>query len=199
MNSKNLSIIFLLVVQLFANNPNKEIDNNVLEVFFDTPTLYLLKHDLSLKYQAEQYISKKKKKKKYHELIIYNSLDQKKHTFKVKHYKNVESMEEKHPLLSMIKRKDRKFFMDMLQKDGIEYPMKLKYIFENVEKSTNENNVSNTYQSLFKQKNDSNLFFRIKFQYPYYVDLFYAICFGLLGYIFIRIVFYKRLKKGDNK
>lgn len=198
MNSKFLSIILLLVVQLFANNPNKEIHNDVLEVFFDTPSLYLLKHDMSLKYQAEQYVSKKKKKIKYHELIIYKSLDQKKHTFKVKHYKNVKSKEEKHPLLSMIKRKDRKLFMNMLQKNGIKYPMKLKYIFENVKKSTNENNISNTYQTLFKQKNDTDPFFRIKFQYPYYVDLFYAICFGLLGYIFIRIVFYKRLRKGDK-
>lgn len=194
MDTKFLLIIFLLVVQIFASD-SKVNKNDVLEIYFDTPDLYLLKNDLILKYQAKEYISKKKNKIKYYESIIYISKSKEKHTFKAKHYNSVKSIEEKHPLLSLVKRADRKLFMDLLHKDGIEYPMKLKYVLENNRYSKEKPNDVHSYKMLFDKSNGDDPFFSMKFQYPYFMNLFYAICFGLIGFILIKVLFNKRLKE----
>ena len=108
----------------------KQSDDKILEIYFDTPELMYLKQTRYLKYKAIAYLSKKKKKTKYRETIEYLSDNNKSYTFPVKHYNNVKSFEEKHPLLSLVKRKERQTFLDKLKSDGVKYPMRLKEIVQ---------------------------------------------------------------------
>jgi len=159
---------------------------STLGIYFDTPDLYLLKNDKTLKYQAKKYLTKKNKKIKYIETIIYESKTQKKLTYDVKHYNSVKYIEEKHPLLALIKRDQRITFKNMLKKEGIEYPLKLKYILKVVDSNT-------SYKEIFNSKTKDDYFFRIKFQYPYLLNLFYSLTLGAFGLLLIYILFRKRL------
>ena len=183
-------IISLLILTLsaFAND-------DTLEVYFDTPNLHLLENNALLKYKAVKYLSKKRQKIKYNESIIYISKAQKKHTFSVKHYNNVKFVEEKHPLLALIKRKDRELFTTLLKNDGIKYPMKLKYIFEITKNSKDKLVIENNYKKLFDEKSNGDFLFTIKFKYLYFLNLFYAVGLSIIGLGIIMIMFRKRLKK----
>lgn len=183
-------ILTLMLTSLYGN-----IKKDTLEIYFDTQDLYCLKNNTVLKYQAIKYLSKKRKKEKYDETIIYIDKMQKKHLFKVKHYNKVKFIEEKHPLLSLVKRKDRKTFAALLEKDGIKYPMKLKYVLQSYRKSNLQIDEKHEYKILFEKNKKDDILFTIKFQYPYFLNLFYAICFSLLGLMLIKIMLNKRLKK----
>jgi len=150
---------------LFASN------NELLEIPFDTPKLYLLENNITLKYQAKAYRTKNKKKIKYHENIIYQSQTRKRTLFKVKHYNRVKFQEDKHPLLSLVKREERNRFINMLKYDGIEYPLKLRAVYGN----------------------PNELFFKLKFQYPYLIHLLNALSISSIGILLILIVFRKRV------
>ena len=120
----------------FAKEQNltlKQREENSLEVYFDTPEFYLLAQKYYLTYEAKQKLSKKKKN--YDEVVYFKTSDSKAATFEVKHYKNTQTIEDKHPLLSLLKRDQREGFKNTLNASGIIYPMKLKYIFD-VSKST---------------------------------------------------------------
>jgi hypothetical protein len=145
-------------------------ENRLIEISFDTPKLYLLENNITLTYQARSYISKKSKKIKYYEEILYQSKKQKKILFEVKHYRKVKYQEEKHPLLSLIKREERHRFITILKQDGIKYPLKLRAILAN--------------------KDD--LFFKFKVQYPYIMHLIEALSISTLMLLFILITFRKR-------
>lgn len=187
MSIRFFSIIFLFVTNIFAND--------VLEIYFDTPKLYLLKNDISLKYEAVKYLSKKKNKVKYNESIIFTTKDKKLHTFKVKHYNSVKYFEEKHPLLSLVKRKDRQLFIQLLKNNGIKYPMKLKYVFERTYSSDDSSKKEHQYKKLVTEKINDDKFFKIKFKYPYFVNLFYALSIGFIGIAIIMVFYRKRLFK----
>ncbi len=178
-----MKLFILLLTLLTTINTQAK----TLEIYFDTPELFNLKHGSSIKYQAVSYLSKKKKKIKYNENIIYTYDINKTKVFPVKHYNSVKSIEEKHPLLALVKRKDREIFMTVLKNDGLIYPLKLKYILEVVDSNA-------TYKELFKSKSEDDYLFSIKLQYPYLLNLFYSIIFGLSGLILIYILFRKRLK-----
>ncbi|MCK5679111.1 MAG: hypothetical protein KAH72_11635 [Flavobacteriaceae bacterium] len=121
------------IVENYLLTKNYEINqtnDKILEIYFDTPELTYLKQNRYIKYEAIAYLSKKKKKTKYRETIEYLSDDNKSYTFPVKHYNNVKTFEEKHPLLSLVKRKERQAFLDKLKTDGVKYPMRLKEIVQ---------------------------------------------------------------------
>jgi len=183
-------VLILISIQLLFANDIKLDSNKSLIIYFDTPNLYLLENNLTLNYQAKKYISKKNKIK-YKESITYISKSQEKHIFKVKHYNNVKFIEEKHPLISLIKRKDREVFLNTLKKDGIKYPLKLKYVFEIYQKLNVENS---RYRVLFDKRKIVEPFFNIKFQYPFLVNLLYAISSALIGLLIIFIFFRKRIR-----
>jgi len=105
----------------------KERDDKILEIYFDIPELIYLKQNGYIRYRAVEYISKKNRVK-YKESIDYSLDNNSSYTFSVKHYKNVKSFEEKHPLLSLIKRKERQDFLYKLHNSGIKYPTRLKEI-----------------------------------------------------------------------
>ncbi len=178
----------MLTVTTFA-------DDDTLEVYFDTPNLDLLENNSLLKYKAVKYLSKKKQKIKYNESIIYISKSQKKHIFSVKHYNNVKFIEEKHSLLALIKRKDRKLFSTLVKNDGIKYPMKLKYIFEVTRNSKDKFLVENNYKKIFDKKFKNDMLFTIKFKYLYFLNLFYAIGLSIIGLLIIKILFRQRLRE----
>ncbi|RLA76306.1 MAG: hypothetical protein DRG78_19255 [Epsilonproteobacteria bacterium] len=180
---EKMKLFILLLALLTTINTQAK----TLEIYFDTPDLFNLKNGSSVKYQAVSYISKKKKKIRYHENIIYTYDTNKTKIFPVKHYNSVKSVEEKHPLLALVKRKDRELFMTVLKNNGLTYPLKLRYILETIDSNA-------TYKELFKVKSKDNYLFNIKFQYPYLLNLFYSIIFGLSGLILIYILFRKRLK-----
>lgn len=108
----------------------KKTDDKILEIYFDTPELLYLKQNGYVRFKAVEYLSKKKKKVKYHENIEYSSDKNTSSRCSVKHYKSVKTFEEKHPLLSLVKRKEREDFLNKLKSDGIKYPMRLKEIVE---------------------------------------------------------------------
>jgi len=99
----------------------------LVSIYFDTPELTFLNQNQHLKYQAKEYINKKKVK--FDESIDYLKNKQIQ-TYKAKHYRNSISIEEKHPLLGLVKRTERKAFIAQLQSDGITHPMRMKYIFQ---------------------------------------------------------------------
>jgi len=171
---KVLVIVLVLSSYLFGN---------ILEVYFDTPKLYLLDNNLTLKYKVEEYTSKKNKLK-YKENIIFIDKNQKLYNFKVKHYKTVKSIEEKHPLLSLVKRRDRKTFISLLKNNGIVYPMKLKYVLKvsNIASSLDENV---NYKKNFEAKKQQDSFFDLKFKYPYYNSLIYLLIFLIFWFIMV--------------
>lgn len=189
---RSFLIILLFISQVYANEASKD---DVLEIYYDMPNLELLNNNASLKYQAKGYLSKKKKKLKYTESVIYVSKSYQTHTFRVKHYNNVKSIEEKHPLLSLVKRKDRPLLIELLKQDGIIYPMKLKYVLKNTSDSKDKESDIKTYKVLFYDMKDKNKLFSIEFQYPYFLNLFYALCFGLVGLVLIRVFFSKKFKE----
>ena len=160
-----------------------------LNIYFDTPDLYLLKNDKTLKYQAKRYLTKKTKKPKYLESITYHSKTQKPTTFDVKHYNKVKTIEEKHPLLSLIKRDQRASFIALLKKEGLKYPLKLKYIFE----ASIDSNNSSDYKTIFLQKTKQDPLFAYKLQYPYLVNLLYSLLIAAIGLALIFVLFKRRL------
>lgn len=194
MITKFLLFFLLSLTALYADTDKYAIDENVtdsknvLEIYFDTADLYLLKHDGVLKYRAERYLSKKNKKIKYIETIIYASKTQKQTIFEVKHYNSVKSTEEKHPLLSLVKRNQREAFTVMLKKEGIKYPMTLKYIFD----TTLISNNPNQYQILYDKKVEAEPYFAAKLQYPYLFNLLNSVLIAILGIIIIIYIMYKK-------
>ena len=171
-----LLILLLLVLNIQAKT---------LEVYFDTPELQLLKSNESLKYQATKYLSNKNKPK-YHENIIYTYDTNQTKIFQVKHYNSVKSIEEKHALLALVKRDERKLFIETLKHHGLKYPLKLKYILQTTDSFL-------SYKQLFDQQTTQDKLFSIKFQHPYIVNLFYAIITASIGILLIYILFRRRL------
>ena len=102
----------------------------VFEIYYDLPELIFLKNNGMVFYQAEEYLSKKKKKKKYHEKILYNPGSTESSIFKVKHYTKIQTQEGKHPLFSLVKRRQRAEFFKRLHQDGVKFPLRLKAIFQ---------------------------------------------------------------------
>ena len=172
----------LLLILLSITLPAK-----TLEIYFDTPQLTLLKNNSSLKYQASSYTSKKNKLK-YKESIIYTYDINKTKIFPVKHYNTVKSIEEKHPLLALVKRANRPLLIETLKQNAIIYPLKLKYIFK-----TSDTN--KTYPQLYKQHTKDTILFSLMFNYPYLKNLLYAIITAIIGALLIYTLFRKRLTK----
>lgn len=147
----------------FAKEQNltlKQTEENSLEVYFDTPEFYLLAQKYYLKYEAKQKLSKKKKN---YDEAVYLKTSQPTVVFGVKHYKNTKTIEDKHPLLSLLKRDQREDFKNTLNSNGVAYPMKLKYIFD-VSKPTYhyelyqaQKRVSHITLSSYKTKNTTLL------------------------------------------
>ena len=108
----------------------KQTKDKILEIYFDVPELSYLKQNGMIRYSAVAYLSKKKKKVKYSESITYSLDGNATSTFSVKHYNNIKTMEEKHPMITLVKRKERQIFLDQLHKDGVKYPMRLKEILQ---------------------------------------------------------------------
>lgn len=102
--------------------------DKIFEIYFDTPELHYLNNNGEIRYKAIEYISKKKKKVKYYEVILSAHSDREPSVFPVKHYNKVKNFEEKHPLLGLVKRKDREHFIAQMSNDGIDYPLRLKEI-----------------------------------------------------------------------
>jgi len=130
-------------------------------IYFDTPELTFLNQNQQLKYQAKEDIRKKKVKKEYikkEKVKFDESIDYLKNkqiqTYKAKHYKNSISIEEKHPLLGLVKRTERKAFIEQLQSDGITNPMRIKYIFQ-----------SSKNIHRYTLYNEENLLFSIEINY----------------------------------
>ena len=165
--------ISLTAISVFATNTS----NDMVEVFYDTPNLFLHKNHIILKYVATKNKTKKGKIK-YDEKIIYISKNHTKTIFKVKHYNSVKTIEDKHPLLSLLKRKDRASFFNLLNQDAITYPMRLKYLY-----STTTN----------QQKPDlESISFQLKFKYPYLAKLCYALFYASIGLFIIIILLYNK-------
>ena len=125
-------------IRTFADEHNYTIElkkENSIEVYFDTPKLRLSTQNAFIKYQLESLPKSKKIKKFYREEVHYLSRDKTLLTYPVKHYHTIKSIEEKHLLLSLIKRADREDFMTKLKANGIEHPLRLKYLFK-ISKST---------------------------------------------------------------
>ena len=99
------------------------------KIYFDTPEFLLLNSGYSLRFLATEYRSKKLKQKFYEHVELFSGQNQN-DIFSVKHYKNVESLEEKHPLLFLVKRKDREQFIGKIKGLGVKYPMRLKEAFQ---------------------------------------------------------------------
>ena len=107
-------------------------------VYFDTPEFGLLDKGSYLRFDAQEYRAKKNKMK-FHELVQYSSKNYPDYPLGVKHYKSVKSFEGKHPLLGLVKRKERGAFLEALEKDGFDKPLRLKEIAK-------LSRVSNLYQ-----------------------------------------------------
>ncbi len=96
-------------------------------VYFDTPELSLLRQSGYLRIDAVEYQSKKGKTK-FHETIQYSRLGKTEYNLEVKHYNRVKSFEGKHPLLGLVKRKERSGFLEVLNTDGFIHPLRFKQI-----------------------------------------------------------------------
>ncbi len=116
---------------LLTNNYKiEDKEDRIFEIYFDLPELTYLKKDGYIRYKALQYLTKKKKRVRYRENIEYSLDGNITYHFPVKHYNNVKTFEEKHQLLSLVKRGIRQSFLDRLKEDGLEYPMRLKEILQ---------------------------------------------------------------------
>lgn len=115
----NLSIIMSKMKHLKIQN----MKQRELKIFYDTSDLSLLNKDVVLYYQAKE-LSNKKNKPIYEENIRF--LD---NQFPVKHYSNIQSKEEKNPLLFLVKRSQRELFKVKLQDINITNPMSIKAVF----------------------------------------------------------------------
>ncbi|MEA3491171.1 MAG: hypothetical protein U9R27_04650 [Campylobacterota bacterium] len=105
-------------------------EDKIFEIYFDLPELSYLKRDGFIRYRAVEYLTKKRKRVRYREKIEYSSDSNVTYHFPVKHYNSVKTFEEKHQLLSLVKRRERQSFLDRLKQDGLEYPMRLKEIVQ---------------------------------------------------------------------
>ncbi len=130
---------------LLANDYKiRETDDKILEIYFDTPKLLYLKQNGYIRFKALEYLSKKKKRAKYHKNVEYSYDSSSFFIYPVKHYNSVKTFEEKHQLLSLVKRKEREGFLNKLKSDGLKYPMKLKEIVKVSKiKHTLEHNINN--------------------------------------------------------
>jgi len=147
--SENNSSYIDKKIRTFAKEHNHTIElkkENCIEVYFDTPELTLSTQNEFLKYQLESLPKSKKVKKAYKESVLYLTKDKTLLSYPVKHYHTIKSTEEKHPLLSFIKRANREDFMRKLKENGTEHPLKLKYLF-NISKFTHN------YQLVDNNKN----------------------------------------------
>lgn len=170
---------FLFVCMFFfVSVYGSEMSQKSSIVYFDTPDWYLLEHNMSLKYQRIPYLSKKRQKVKFFETIEYHVGSQKKHVFAVKHPKRVQSIQEKHPLLSLIKREERERFVQLLEHNGIHTPMRLKYVLQTTVSQK-------TYAQAFALEQDKNPFFWLQFHYPYLTNLLYSFSLSLIGFLII--------------
>jgi len=145
--SENNSSSIEKKIRSFAQEHNYSIElkkENSIEVYFDTPELTLSTQNQFLRYQIKESKGKKVKKS-YRESVLYLTKDKTPLTYPVKHYNSIKSVEEKHPLLSLIKRADRESFIRKLKENGIEHPLTLKYLFK-ISKFTH------SYQLLDKNK-----------------------------------------------
>jgi hypothetical protein len=120
-------------IRAFAHEHNYTLalkKENSIEVYFDTPELTLSTKNQSLKYQLKSETSapNQKKKKSYQESILYRNKDNTLLTYPIKHYHTIKSAQEKHPLLSLIKRADREEFLKKLKENGILHPLTLRYV-----------------------------------------------------------------------
>lgn len=105
----------------------KTTTSNTLKIYFDTPELDILKNKGALYYQAQHH---KTNNNKYLEKVIYTNNKKTAKEYEVKHYEKVKSIQGKHPLLALIKRKQRAEFSQTLNATGIAHPMTLKYMFD---------------------------------------------------------------------
>ncbi len=100
----------------------------IFEIYYDLPELYYLKHHGNIRYTAVPYVSKKKHRVKLKESVTYVKDKNTSVDFFVRHYNKTKFVEDKHPLLTLIKRSQRNIFLEHLKQDGIKYPMRLKEI-----------------------------------------------------------------------
>jgi len=135
----------------------KERDDKIVEIYFDVPELLYLKQNGYVRYKAVAYLSKKKKRVKYKESIDYSLDNHSSYTFSVKHYKNIKTFEEKHPLLGLVKRKERQDFLDKLHNSGIKYPTRLKEIVR-VSKLTHTFEINNSLETIHISKIEASAF-----------------------------------------
>jgi hypothetical protein len=144
-------------IRAFAHEHNYTIElkkENSIEVYFDTPTLTLSTQNKFIKYQIKSlqhpWESKasapnKTKQKSYQESILYLTKENTLLTYPIKHYHTLKSLQEKHPLLSLIKRENREDFLKKLKENGIKHPLNLKYIIK-LETSINHYKLHNSRQ-----------------------------------------------------
>ena len=97
-------------------------------VYFDTPEFSLLDRGGYLRFEAIEYRSKKKNKIKFHETVQYSTVNNPFYQLDVKHYRSVKTFEGKHPLIGLIKRKQRPNFLRALKSDGFMSPLRFKEI-----------------------------------------------------------------------
>ena len=98
------------------------------DIYYDLPALTLLDNRVSLKLTALEYLSKKGNSKFKESVVISSDLAET--SYKVKHYKNAESVEEKHPLLGAVKRNERAQFLVDLDALTVSLPMQLREIVQ---------------------------------------------------------------------
>jgi len=101
----------------------------IFEIYYDTSDLHYYDNGY-VRYQGVQYFTKRKKKEKYHESMQHYLSSGINNSYSVKHYNNVKSFEGKHPLLGLVKRKERVGFIAEIKAGGIKHPMRLKPIFQ---------------------------------------------------------------------
>lgn len=224
-------------------------------VYFDSPELVLLDRGAYLRFEALEYRSKKKKKTKFHKTVQYSTANKPFYQFDVKHYKSVKTFEGKHPLIGLVKRKQRPDFMRVLESDGFKYPLRLKEIAK-VTRASNVFKVSldgvnfvtvtvnkirsivfdkvvefdtvsikgdkanyndeyaaeilkllegvlnvdgldtynNEYSALYDQLENNIDFFKWLLKYPFLVNLVYSLLVGIVGVLFIWLMFMLRTK-----
>ena len=120
-------------------------------------------------------------------------------TFPVKHYKNSEALEGKHPLLSLVKRKDRQTLINELQNLGVKYPLRFKEVFT-VYKSIdiNSSNSKNEYAAYYKHLESKVNFLSFRLKHPELVNLIYILFMGGVSMFIVLLLFGKRLGKSGQ-
>lgn len=180
------TITFLLILFSFSiASEDKE-----LLVFFDTPELLLLENDAYILYSKREYISKKGKLKYLEEIKLrYKKIDK---IFQVKHYKNSKTIEGKHSLISLVKRKEREEFIVVLKSFKIKKPMRMKQVFS-VFKTINDKK-ENNYIKYYKKLDSEVYFLSLRLKYPELIKFIYILFLGSISLFILWLFFGKRLK-----